>query len=43
MLRKLAPFLPVANSHSDTMEVGFENLRAFLAQTRSDAGAPDVG
>lgn len=43
MLRSLAPFLPVAKSHSDTMEVGFENLQAFLTKTRSDSWVPNVG
>jgi hypothetical protein len=30
-LRLLAPLLPVSKSHSDTTEMGFENLKAFLA------------
>ena len=33
LLRFLAPLLPVEKSHSDAMKVGFENLRAFLADS----------
>jgi uncharacterized protein YndB with AHSA1/START domain len=33
MLRVAAPLLPVAKSHPDTMRVGFDRLRAFLAGT----------
>ena len=36
VLRAVAPLLPVGESHSDTMELGFERLRGYLDQTLPD-------
>jgi hypothetical protein len=36
VLRALAPLLPIGESHSDTMKVGFERLRGYLDQTLPD-------
>lgn len=37
VLRALAPLLPIGESHSDTMKVGFERVRGYLDQTHPDA------
>ncbi len=40
-LGMLAPLLPIAKSHSDTMRVGFEKLRGFLME-HAPGAAMDV-